>query len=39
MNVLICLMFLISLALIQANPTKEELDAHFIFLGNHGKIH
>lgn len=38
MKFVISLVFLISFALVQAVPTKEELDDHFIYLGNHGKI-
>lgn len=39
MNILISLVFLISLTLIQADPTMKELDAHFMYLGNHGKVY
>ncbi|CAO1360214.1 unnamed protein product [Diamesa hyperborea] len=36
MNIFIGLMLVISVVtLIQADPTQEELDSHFIYLGNH----
>ena len=40
MNIFIGLLLLVTLvSVIQAEPTQEELDDHFIYLGNHGKIY
>lgn len=38
MNLSISLIVLISFALVQALPTKEQIDEAFLLIGSHGKL-